>query len=191
MGAHPVQTPPCKTCGGAIPTFILVGGHRRYHRGRKQCFECNPFRTWSHRAVEGQEQRLAPVRKCRKCKGEFAASEFPTNSTQRGYKNSYCKTCHVEIIRTSRQRFKDQCIDYKGGRCERCGYDRCRDAFDFHHVDSLTKEFELSRHKRSQIDERVKAELDKCMLPCANRHREAHASPGAFRQPGSLTTQTS
>jgi len=25
-------------------------------------------------------------------------------------------------------------LQYKGGRCQRCGYDRCMDALEFHHL---------------------------------------------------------
>ena len=65
-------------------------------------------------------------------------------------------------------------IEYKGGKCENCGYDNCRKAFEFHHIDPTTKEFTISAgHTRSW--DRMKKEIDKCVLLCANCHREVHA----------------
>ena len=181
MAAHPLPPRPCAQCGSDIPTFILVDGHKRYHRGRKYCFTCNPFDTYRGWTIAGAIQRAAPLRTCKRCQGEFPADDFHNCNTKRGYKNSYCKKCQTIRVRTSRQRFKDECIAYKGGKCERCGYDRCRDAFDFHHRDSLTKEFQVSRHPRCYLDQGVKDELDKCALLCATCHREAHADASAFR----------
>jgi hypothetical protein len=58
------------------------------------------------------------------------------------------------------------------GRCQRCGYDRCLAALDWHHVDPSTKaEKDLRRKPRDVVD----AELAKCVLICSNCHKEAHA----------------
>jgi len=35
-------------------------------------------------------------------------------------------------------------VEYKGGKCEVCGYDRCADALEFHHNDSIGKKFGIS-----------------------------------------------
>lgn len=66
-------------------------------------------------------------------------------------------------------------VDYKGGCCERCGYDRCIDALEFHHVNSSGKDFSISDKGYTRSWIKVKEELDKCMLLCANCHRELHA----------------
>lgn len=45
------------------------------------------------------------------------------------------------ICRNRRRRMsKRQAIEYKGGRCELCGYDRCRAAMCFHHLDRTAKD---------------------------------------------------
>jgi len=181
MAAHPLPPRPCAQCGKDIPTFILVDGHKRYHRGRKYCFDCNPFDSYRGRTISGALQRDAPIRTCRRCKADLSADDFHTNNRNRGYKNSYCKDCQTARIRRGRQQFKDECIAYKGGRCESCGYDRCRDALDFHHRDPSAKEFKLSKHPRKVLDQTLKDELDKCSLLCSNCHREEHADPNAFR----------
>jgi len=65
-------------------------------------------------------------------------------------------------------------VDYKGGNCELCGYNKCPQAMDFHHKDPKEKDFSLSGHHCRKW-ESIKIELDKCMLVCANCHREIHA----------------
>jgi hypothetical protein len=64
-------------------------------------------------------------------------------------------------------------IEYKGGKCEKCGYDKCAEALDFHHVDPATKSFSISKAKGNKMDA-LKKEADKCVLLCSNCHREEH-----------------
>ncbi len=63
-------------------------------------------------------------------------------------------------------------VEYKGGKCELCGYNKCYKALDFHHKDPLTKDFDISSNSYSF--EKMKKEADKCMLICSNCHRELH-----------------
>lgn len=64
-------------------------------------------------------------------------------------------------------------IDYKGGKCERCGYSkRIPQAYDFHHIDPSNKEFTISQSFHNI--ERLKKEVDKCSLLCRTCHAEAH-----------------
>ena len=65
-------------------------------------------------------------------------------------------------------------IEYKGGKCTHCGYDRCFDALEFHHVDGR-KDFSISQDGLTRSWARVENELKKCILICANCHREEHA----------------
>ena len=66
-------------------------------------------------------------------------------------------------------------VEYKGGRCILCGYNRSVEAFDLHHIQSSGKEFGLSSEGLTHSWQRTKAEADKCALVCANCHRELHA----------------
>lgn len=63
-------------------------------------------------------------------------------------------------------------IDYKGGKCEKCGYDKSSWALDFHHKDPEQKSFSISKGKKSF--ETLKPEIDKCELLCKNCHAEEH-----------------
>jgi predicted HNH restriction endonuclease len=63
-------------------------------------------------------------------------------------------------------------VEYKGGKCERCGYAKCVEALEFHHLDPTTKE--AKNLGTTAAIEKQKAEADKCILVCANCHREIH-----------------
>lgn len=69
-------------------------------------------------------------------------------------------------------------IDYKGGKCSKChtsGLDIA--CYDFHHLDPSKKDFNLSALNGAKISwSVVKKELDKCVLVCANCHREKHSN---------------
>lgn len=70
-------------------------------------------------------------------------------------------------------------VDYKGGKCQICGYNRCIDALEFHHNDLSKKEFGISEKGYTRSWKSVMEELDKCIMICANCHREIHAKLAA------------
>jgi 5-methylcytosine-specific restriction endonuclease McrA len=74
-----------------------------------------------------------------------------------------------------RKAIRTKLIAYKGGCCILCGYNRCSDALDLHHLDAKTKEFGISSGGLTRSWTKVAAEADKCILVCANCHREIHA----------------
>lgn len=73
-----------------------------------------------------------------------------------------------------RLELKLRCVQYLGGECEACGYDRCREALEFHHRNPRGKDFSISSVALRMGWDRVVSELDKCILVCANCHREIH-----------------
>ena len=85
-----------------------------------------------------------------------------------------CKECAKEAVANKRKRNKIKLVEYKGGKCEICGYNKCIDALEFHHLDPSEKEYGLSNGNTSNF-EKMKSEADKCILVCANCHREIHA----------------
>jgi len=74
-----------------------------------------------------------------------------------------------------RLRLKKKMVDLRGGKCQICGYSRCLIALDFHHIDESTKEFGLSQRDLTKSWVKILVELNKCVLVCANCHREIHA----------------
>jgi len=80
-----------------------------------------------------------------------------------------------KAVTARRKKLKKMAIEYKGGKCIFCGYNKCNDALDFHHLNSKEKEFGLSVRGLTRSWKKIKEELDKCILVCANCHRELHA----------------
>lgn len=73
-----------------------------------------------------------------------------------------------------KKRTKQKLIEYKGGKCEVCGYNRCARSLVFHHKNPLKKDFSISSQCKSF--DRLKKEVDKCILLCANCHGEIHSN---------------
>jgi predicted HNH restriction endonuclease len=81
----------------------------------------------------------------------------------------------IKAVQRRREKVRLMAVNYKGGRCQVCRYDRCLEALEFHHLDSTKKDFGISKKGYTRSWEKVKAEADKCVLLCANCHREVHA----------------
>ena len=60
-----------------------------------------------------------------------------------------------------------------GAKCSKCGYDKCMAALEFHHLDPTVKEGKIIGSTLSLEKQRVEA--SKCILVCANCHREMHS----------------
>lgn len=82
----------------------------------------------------------------------------------------------VEAVTRRRRKLKELAITYKGGACMHCGYSKCNAALEFHHLDPSKKDFSISVQGYTRSWEYIKTELDKCILVCANCHREIHAN---------------
>ena len=89
-----------------------------------------------------------------------------------------CTKCRSTAVQKRRDKLKQMAVDYKDGKCERCDYNKSLHALDFHHKDRTQKDFGISKSGITRSWEKVKQELDKCMLVCANCHREIHALEG-------------
>lgn len=82
------------------------------------------------------------------------------------------KENNVKQVIYWRIKVKKKLVEYKGGKCERCGYDRCIDSLEFHHLDPNEKDFTIGG--KSFSFERLRIESDKCILICSNCHKEIH-----------------
>jgi len=81
----------------------------------------------------------------------------------------------IAAVAKRRKALKQKSVLYKGGKCQLCGYDKCVEAMDFHHIDSKSKKFGISGKEYTRSWQELEKELDKCMLVCANCHREIEA----------------
>lgn len=124
-------------------------------------------------------------RKCKECKEtkECKLSRIKNGKPEYRYR---CVCCHNAWERSHRKKTrkklneqtkkrkhsrKKKCIDYLGGSCSRCLYDKSHRALTFHHKDRAIKEFSISQIKDHSWS-KIKAELDKCELICFNCHME-------------------
>ena len=77
-------------------------------------------------------------------------------------------------VRRSRRRKKEYAVQQFGGKCQLCGYDKCMSALEFHHIDENGKRYEPTTVILGRSWENAVKELEKCILVCANCHREVH-----------------
>ncbi|AFH21427.1 HNH endonuclease [Cronobacter phage CR3] len=86
-----------------------------------------------------------------------------------------CSKCNTEAVARFRRNIKEKAIDYKGGECNVCGYNKCHAALEFHHLDPNEKDFAIGGSGLTRPFKDIKKELDKCVMLCSNCHREVHA----------------
>lgn len=58
-------------------------------------------------------------------------------------------------------------------RCTRCGYAKTKRALELHRLDPKEKDVNVSK-MWTYTEARILAEIDKCVVLCANCHREVH-----------------
>ena len=94
------------------------------------------------------------------------------------------RTYLIGAVQKRRKKIRERAIEYKGARCSICGYDRCLEALELHHVNSDGKDFGISDKGYTRSWSKIKKELDKCVLLCANCHREVHSKLQLSREIG-------
>ena len=126
----------------------------------------------------------SPARLCKKCGkltpyGRVFCSEECKNKAKKpkiglsySEKSEQYKKSRRRSVKNWQQKQTMMAKDYLGGCCSLCGYNKCTSALEFHHIDPSNKEYEIAAKNKSF--ENMKSELDKCVLLCANCHREAH-----------------
>ncbi|MCK9595957.1 hypothetical protein M0R19_02110 [Candidatus Pacearchaeota archaeon] len=103
-------------------------------------------------------------------------SDKPSNKQPQGvidkryYENNKEKVYQRKMAR--RKRLKQEMINLLGGKCSICGYNKCINALDFHHKGDKEKEITILIKNDSR--EKILKETKKCILLCANCHREVH-----------------
>jgi len=131
-----------------------------------------------------QKQRNGSNRLCSWCKdcsvkrsvfsNRVRRNKNPEESRkkEREYWHMKAKFIHLSKRSQWEKSQKIKYVEYKGGKCQLCGYSKCIAALDFHHINPKEKEFSITTYRKSW--DIVRPELDKCNLLCANCHREIH-----------------
>lgn len=90
-------------------------------------------------------------------------------------------------VKAWRHRTKLRMVESMGGSCAVCGYNKCVEALELHHIDPLEKEFGFGKIMSNPIAwYRIVEEIRKCVLLCSNHHREIHS--GIISLPGKHAT---
>lgn len=94
----------------------------------------------------------------------------------------WCKECrsnhhkkYLPRMMEMRKEIKKKCVLYKGNICARCNTKNlpiC--CYSFHHTNPEEKSFEIGDGNILKDWERLKIELDKCIMLCFNCHQITH-----------------
>jgi len=79
-----------------------------------------------------------------------------------------------KAVEKRRKMIRKMAVEYSGSKCAICGYKKCIKALEFHHRNPTVKDFGISEKGYTRSWDRVRQELDKCVMLCANCHREVH-----------------
>lgn len=128
---------------------------------------------------------------CSKCKQELEISQFRWRNKTQGTLHSQCKNCEKQSdkiryansisrqnavkTRSEQQKEENQNIVNlrKSCGCQKCGEKRLY-LMEFHHINAEDKINNIAHMIKSASKETLIAELDKCLVLCANCHREFH-----------------
>jgi len=142
----------CRKCGEKIPYKIKIGNKWKSLQNRKFCLKCSSYKRHNTSPYDPIERQK---------KGQY--SDWKQSQKEINVLCSYKRGL-------SR---KDILIEKSGGKCIKCGYNKCKRALVFHHRDRTTKIFGLDLHNLwSQSLESIEQEFSKCDLLCANCHAE-------------------
>lgn len=168
--------PNCLKCKGFFPFWIKIEGKRKNLGSRKFCLECSPFGSKNTRDITKPRPEDVIEKLCSRCGNTKPRDQFYFRRSKGREKvpHAMCKSC----TNGQQRETKKWAVEYKGGKCEDCGYDKCQSALEFHHLDPTQKDFMISRAKYYSDEESrvsIARELDKCAILCSNCHRERHA----------------
>jgi len=147
--------------------------------GQKKCNTCGEIKAVS----EYYPYRKGIRGSCKEClnkKNRAYMSAISKKQRSDWWHRSWAKPEYRKTKYASHKKrltsIKVKSVAYLGGKCSVCGYDKCVEALEFHHLDPTVKEKHSNGRgiDRRRSFEKQKPELDKCVLLCANCHREVH-----------------
>ena len=88
------------------------------------------------------------------------------------YTNPINRRRSIDRLLELKKTNKTMALEYKGGKCIKCWYAKCKAALVFHHIDPKSKEIRIGGVPHTW--NRLKKELDKTVLLCCRCHTELH-----------------
>ena len=135
---------------------------------------------------------------CSICKEVKDISLFYSDKRASDKLQSSCKICHLKNQKALKKKYpqkvkdnylrviekkrniKIELVELLGGKCCKCGYDKSTYALDFHHKNPEEKDYSISLKMNKGVNiDILKEEAKKCILLCANCHRELHGEENA------------
>lgn len=130
------------------------------------------------------------TKECCKCHNELGLDQFHTNVTRKDGYSGVCKECEKQYkkkyyaadpskfqarVRQRRAELREWYHQHKSQLiCTRCpeNHPAC---MQFHHLDRTKKEFSISKMVQQGFSiTRIEAEMQKCIILCANCHSKEH-----------------
>ena len=135
----------CMKCEEIIPNRVSINNKRHVLKNRTHCLSCVPFQSKTGNGK--MYSKWSEERKAR----------------------------HRAVCAAKGLKRKQLLVEYKGGKCQICGYNKCLKALHFHHRVPSEKLFELHTNSiKAKNWDLVLIEADKCDLVCSNCHAEIH-----------------
>lgn len=155
----------CRTCGESFDIYFKLNGIAFDICNRINCLKCVPFNSRNQRHIEKNKI-------CIDCKITYPNTiEYFNARTNSRVLCSYCKICtRIRSKKWADNKKLNAIKIYGNHKCYLCGYDKCIDALNFHHVDPKFKESQIY----SIAIDKLSTEVKKCLLVCGNCHREIH-----------------
>src|SRR5208337_5047846 len=94
----------CKQCNAPIPYKVFIDGRMNILSSRRYCLKCHPWKV----LLQKKNRNGILCERCHRPVGNV--------------RGKYCASC---IAIRHRQKKKRTLVEYKGGKCEVCGYNRC------------------------------------------------------------------
>lgn len=140
----------CKMCGDDIPWHLCL-----HHKTDKIYHPHKMFAaSFSWNIIEREILKCDLL--CHNCHREIHMSEMLNNHHQ-----------NKKILLEAIQKFQ----------CEKCGYNKCLNALDFHHKDETLKHFDMGRYTTDNAVGNISLlveEMNKCDVLCVNCHKDKH-----------------
>lgn len=145
----------CRKCGSSIKNWVVIGGKSHNLQNRKFCLICSPF--GGRNTKKDDPSRVS--------RSLLNYNNWSTEDKKRH---------RIKVLERG-QKLRLRAISYLGGKCKKCGYNRCVEALVFHHCNPAEKKFGLTAGIiRAHSWEEIKKEIMKCDLLCSICHIELH-----------------